>query len=647
MQQPINGPNLPLNQPTSEEASVVLARAGANRPPRLSAAKRREPQTVSLDAIQLEIQRIVTQSDSEQSVAQALTEISCRLTNAIWCGYFQQTADGMLQCQAEFNSIADQNLGLATSSLLPTVGSSIRSSKSQVATNEELTVIATPVFADQENPIQSNSCFCVALNLKQESAQSYLLITQIVATALSQWHSRHVNSSIDWQIDSTAAIAELMSKIVVTHGPNKAAIAATNELAVFLGARLVAIGYCQTEGSKRTRLQSVSGTTEIDLGGKQSTLIQAALNETLVRGSVTTLPTAGEDDRSMKLAHQKLIESHNDCRLVSTPLITSEGKTIGAWICLIPDDVDQQDKLIRFSKVTSLFLADALDANKRASAGAVTRLKSQFTQFISGRAGRVGLVAASLLTLLMLVPIPHRINCDCLLQPTVRRFAVAPHDGILLESLVKPGDMVESGQLLARMDDRELRLKLSDLLAQKETALKKRDVSRSARDASATQIAELEIEQINAQVELVNFRKNNLEIRSKVDGIVLQGDLEDAQGAPVRTGDVLVEIAPLEDLKLEISVPESDVSYVMPEQETTIVLDGTPFSSMKEKLESIRPMSEVRENKNVFVSELTISNENGVLRPGMQGRAKIKTGSRSLGWILFHRPAERVYSIFR
>jgi multidrug resistance efflux pump len=247
----------------------------------------------------------------------------------------------------------------------------------------------------------------------------------------------------------------------------------------------------------------------------------------------------------------------------------------------------------------------------------------------------------------MLIPITHRVACDCQLQPTVRQFAVAPHDGILLESLVKPGDLVTSGQLLARMDDRELRLELSDLVAQKETALKKRDVSRSARDASETQIAELKIEQLNAQIELIEFKKANLEIKSVVAGIVLQGDLEDALGAPVRTGDVLIEIAPLDKLKLELAVSESDVAYVRPEQAATIVLEGAPFEALKGQVELVRPMSEVRDSKNVFVSEVPIDNDQKLLRPGMQGRAKINAGTRPLGWVLFHRPAERVYSIIR
>ncbi len=652
MQHSTSRPNFPVRNSHSSpsESGVVRTRQrpvrNVDSPPQADRHSQ-SGERIALDSIQLELQQVLRDAHGESVLVQKIVELTSQLTNAIWCGYFDQTADRQLNCVAEKNLVADQNLGFARSSLLPAAGATIDTSKSRVATTGELTVITTPIFACAGSSVQASSCLCIALNLKQESPQPFLLMTQMIAASLSQWHERNRAAVLDWQIDSTTAIAELMSKVVSTHGSRKSALVATNELATFLKARLVAIGFCQTENSKRTRLQSVSGATEVDLGGKQSTLLQSALNETLIRGTLTTLPDSGGDDRCMKLAHKKLLESHPDCRLVSSPLTTTSGETIGAWICLLPDDAQQQGRLSRFASVTSSYLADALDASKRASLGPAARVKSQARQFYQGRVGRAILVVATLVGLVMMVPVSHRVSCDCQLKPTVRRFAVAPHDGILLESFVKPGDMVEPGQLLARMDDRELRLQLLDLVAQQETALKKRDVHRSARDAAATQIAELEIDQLDAQIELVTFKKNSLDIKSAVAGVVLQGDLEDAQGAPVRTGDVLIEIAPLEELRLELRVPEADVAYVKANQSVTVVLEGVPFETLGGHIVSIRPMSEVYENRNVFVSEFPIANDGQLLRPGMQGRAKVTTGWRSIGWVLFHRPAERVFSIFR
>lgn len=655
MRTPINRPSFLPAQGKAGDATVSTASvrkrrnkrspAGSAPASRSHASSHTEPN--SLDNIQFQLQTLLASTSSDFELVAKFVAITSRLTNAIWCGHFERNPEGQITCRAEHSSIAQQQLGIHHSSLLPSVGVAIENGRAKITNDGELTVIAAPVFATSEGKVIANECLCVALNLGNEAPEPFLLITQMVAATLSQRYAQNQTNALDWQVDSTTAIAELMSKVINTHGYRAAAIVATNELATFLNSPLVAIGYVSRENSCRTRIQSVSGVAEIDLGGKQTRRLQSVLNETLVRGEVTTIPTIGNDGQSLKLAHRQLVEMNPESRIVSSPLKTTEGKTIGAWLCVLPNNAHQHEQLAKFAKVTSSFLADALYANKQASLGATTRLGSQIHRFFRGSVGRLAMAAFAIVALVMMIPVPHRVACDCQLQPTVRRFAVAPHDGILLESFVKPGDLVTAGQVIAKMDDRELILQMSDLHAQRETAKKKRDVNRSARDAAATQISELEIEQLNAKIDLVNFKKKNLEIKSTVDGIVLQGELEDAEGAPVRTGDVLIEVAPLDALRMELNVPESDIAYIDVEQEATVVLDGAPFEPIDGKIELIRPASEVRDNKNVFVSEIEIDNSARLLRPGMQGRAKITAGSRSLGWVLFHRPAERVYKIFR
>lgn len=661
MQEPIDRLNVPIAASgfgTFGDAPTVTTRRAA-RPARprqkhsgTPSGENRDRTTVqtsgvSLDSAQFQLQQLLASTASKSELTQKLVEINAQLTNALWSGHFVQVEDQRSQCTAEHSPLAQQNLGINQSSLLPSVDSTLKHGKAQVRRDGALTVISVPVFGVQSGSPNPHACFCIALNLGTETAEPFLLITQMIATTLSQWHERNRSNLLDWQIDSTTAIAELMSKVVGAETERAAAVRATNELATFLDCPLVAIGYCRHKNSKRTRLQSISGAKDLDSSGKQTRLIQSVLNETLARDSVTTVPAIEGDDRSMKLAHHRLAESHPNSRLVSSPLKTTCGKTIGAWICILPDNDAHHHRLNRFVTATSNYLADALLANRRASQGAIGRFGQQLKRFFGGTTGRITVAACLVLALAMMIPVPHRISCNCQLQPTVRRFAVAPQDGLLLKSFVQPGDLVTAGQVVAKMDDRELTLQHSDLLAQRDTALKKRDVNRTSRDAAATQIAELEIEQLDAKIALVNFQIENLEIRSAVDGIVLQGDLEDTQGAPVRAGDILVEVSPLDSLRLELLIPEADISFVQPEQYASFVLEGTPFETQGGHIESIRPASEIRDNHNVFVSELDIDNRQRRLRPGMQGRAKIAAGSRMLGWVLFHRPAERVYSIFR
>ncbi len=635
----------PVNQANTVESGHVGAQM-ARRRQRRKAQTGAESESTSLDSIQTELELLIRSVDDKQELLTEFVKLARGSTNAIWCGQFQRFGDRPLACLAEDSGILDQQLGFVRSSLLPTAESSIEKAKAKVTSSGELTVIATPILDGQRPAHQATECLCLALNLNGAPAGPFLLILQLVASYIARSYERNSMQRLDWQISATAAIAELMAEIAACDQPHRAAMLATNKLADFLNAQTIAIGYLRRNNGKRTRIESISGTTEIDKGGDRSRDIESVLNETLIRNSVTVLPESSDNDRSMKLAHRQFIETNTNSQIVSSPLTASNGKTLGAWLCVLPANHDSQ-KAIQFAKVASRFLADALEASSRATAGPVSRLGHQTRAWAVGKAGKIAMTSIIVVTLLLAIPIPHRVDCPCALQPTERRFAIAPHDGILLESFVKTGDLVKANQPVARMDDRELILELSDLSAQRESASKKRDVNRSTRDAAATKISEYEVAQLDAKIELVRMRLENLEIKSETNGIVLQGDLEDARGAPVRRGDVLMEFSPLEQLKLEVDVPESDVAYLEVGQRATIVLDGNPFDPISAEIQSIHPMSEVRNNVNVFVAEASIPNAEQRLKPGMQGRAKVNAGWSPVGWVLFHRPVEKVFSLLR
>ncbi len=605
-----------------------------------------DSESTSLDAIQTELELITRSSANHQELVRESVKLARRSTNAIWCGQFYHSGDQPLTCRIEDSGIIDQQLGLVRSSLLPTAESSLRKAKAIVTSSGELTIIATPIVEIEGPENQAVECLCLALNLNDAPAGPFLLILQLVGCYIARSSERDSRQALDWQISATAAIAELMAEIAACDQPNRAAMLATNRLADFLDAQTIAVGFSRRKNGKRTKLAAISGTSDIDESGGQSQLIESVLNETLVRNSVTVLPDNSGNDRSMKLAHRKFIETNPNLRIVTAPLITTSGKILGAWLCVLPSN-QNSEKAIRFAKVASRFLADALDVSARATAGPIKRLKHVTHKWALGKAGRITTLSIIAVFLLLAIPMPHRVDCPGVLQPTERRFAIAPHDGILMEAFVKTGDLVSRNQPVARMDDRELILELSDLTAQRESAAKKRDVNRSTRDAAATKISEFEIAQLNAKIELAQMRLENLIIKSETNGIVLRGDLEDVRGAPVRRGDVLMEISPLEELKLEVDVPESDVAYLEVGQATTIVLDGNPFAPVSACIQSIHPMSEVRNNVNVFVAEASIQNAGQRLKPGMQGRAKISIGLRPVGWILFHRPVEKVFALLR
>ncbi len=76
-------------------------------------------------------------------------------------------------------------------------------------------------------------------------------------------------------------------------------------------------------------------------------------------------------------------------------------------------------------------------------------------------------------------PWPYPITAQVTLEPVEHRFVAAPFEGVFEQSLVLPGDQVEPGQVLGRMDGRELRTKLSALEAELARVTRSRDANSS------------------------------------------------------------------------------------------------------------------------------------------------------------------------
>jgi multidrug resistance efflux pump len=246
------------------------------------------------------------------------------------------------------------------------------------------------------------------------------------------------------------------------------------------------------------------------------------------------------------------------------------------------------------------------------------------------------------LAALMAVPLPYRVACDCELQPVLRRFVAAPYAGVLERTLAKNGDIVTKDQLLARMDGRNLRIELSGLQAELAGAKKRRDLALAQGDIAKSQIARSEMDRFQSKIQLLEERTRNLEVCSPIDGIVVSGDLQKVEGAPLEMGQTLFEVAPLDQMISEIAIPEAEIQYVSSGQEVAIKLSAFPFKTWTGTIKRIHPRTEIVNDESVFVAEVALENEGIELKPGMQGSAKIQSGWAPLGWNLFHRPWETV-----
>jgi biotin carboxyl carrier protein len=228
----------------------------------------------------------------------------------------------------------------------------------------------------------------------------------------------------------------------------------------------------------------------------------------------------------------------------------------------------------------------------------------------------------------------YRPEAPFVLEAIDKQVVPAPFDGYLKEVNVEVGEMVEPGKtVLARLDTIELRLQLAAAEAERIGYVKQADAAmRDAKTAQA-QIAQANADKVAAQVDLLKYRIEHASLTSPIGGAVVTGDLKRKIGAPVKTGDVLFEVARLESLRAEILVPEDQIIDVQVGQKGKLATASYPGTPIEFLVERINPAAEVVEERNVFRVRVRLQEIQPWMRPGMEGIAKIDAGERRYSWI--------------
>lgn len=259
-------------------------------------------------------------------------------------------------------------------------------------------------------------------------------------------------------------------------------------------------------------------------------------------------------------------------------------------------------------------------------------------RFYRTRKGRVGLIIAAGLLASLAIPVPYWPQRACLVEPSAKSFVASPIDGRIRQATVRPGDIVEKGQLLAHLDDEQLQWQLSTAQADFDAACKRRDTALANRAGGELRLAQLEQERFALQIDSLQQQLGRLELRSPSQGVVVQGEWFQSDGAPVSRGDMLFEIAPMDAMRIEIHLSTDDLARIQVGDQATIRVDAAPGEKWTAALNRIDPRGKVIDTEVVFGANVDVENPTNKLRPGMKGTARLSAGTQTIGWLLFNRP---------
>lgn len=408
------------------------------------------------------------------------------------------------------------------------------------------------------------------------------------------------------------------------------------EMEKFFGCDRVAIG----TGSKRgCKVKAVSGMSDEEGRNLGLSQLGGALRESMSVGQLMVWPgqKGAPDDIVVSANHDDLLHSFKAGRILVAPFFDPDEKPIGAMAIIWKKDAAPLERIsYNLVKACVPHVSSLVELLQRSKPGAV---RGAFGKFFGGTVmKRVAMLAAfGLVVAAMFFPIPYRVSADCQIQAVMRRTVAAPFENRLHRAYVKPGEVVKKDQVLAELDGREIRVALAEAIASRSAAVKKRDDAMVSGKTSEFQMAQFEADRLALEVKRLQFQSDNLLIRSPISGVVLAGNLERSEGVPVTTGQKLFEIAPLDEMLVEVSIPEAEIRHIEEKMDLKMRLESRAGYKWESVIEKIHPVSEISQSENVFVADAFLQNRDEELRPGMRGTARVISKPKPIGWILFHR----------
>ncbi len=274
----------------------------------------------------------------------------------------------------------------------------------------------------------------------------------------------------------------------------------------------------------------------------------------------------------------------------------------------------------------------------------LARRKRQFLKLSWRRrlasAGALALAAAAL----VFVPVPLRVAGEARVLPRLRLPVTAEVEGRVAQVLVREGDSVEAGQVIALLDDTDYRVGHGDARARYQIALREQSRLRSVGRAADAAVEAARLEGLRADLDLWETRLERTRIRSAVSGTVATPRVEERVGVSLSRGDIFCDVIDPDRQEIEVAVPEVDAGLLALGERAKVKLNAFPTRSFAATVERIGVGATLVNDQRVVLARARLLAPGPALRSGMAGRAKIDTGPASIVRVLLRRPARWIWS---
>jgi RND family efflux transporter MFP subunit len=247
--------------------------------------------------------------------------------------------------------------------------------------------------------------------------------------------------------------------------------------------------------------------------------------------------------------------------------------------------------------------------------------------------------AAAVLLFLFLVPWNIRVEGTARAVPGRKIPVTAAVEGIVASVEHREGDLVAAGDVVATLKDDAYRAAAAEARAAERIA--EADVARSRAEgnAGAAGQASARRDEMRARATWAEERLAGTRLRAPEPGIVMTPRLDERVGQLLAAGTELAVLAETSALLVEVAVPEDDATRLAVGQPVSIKMNSHPTRTFRGGVSRVGAVVHAEAGERFVIAETRVGNSEGILRPGMLGKAKISTGRRPIVVALLRRPA--------
>ncbi len=419
-----------------------------------------------------------------------------------------------------------------------------------------------------------------------------------------------------------------------------AATALATELTMRLSCERVSLGFVQ---GKHIHLNALSHSA--GFGSKTNIVrhIEAAMDEAFDQQATVVFPAAPDGRVQLTRAHAELSRHHGGGSICTVPL-TGDGRVIGGLTLERLAGQDFDSETIELCERVASMVGPLLELKRRDDRWLLRKiwdsLQTQGANLVGPRHWGLKFSALTLTGLMIFLSIAtgdYRVTAEATLEGSVQRVVTAPQDGYIAQAHSRAGDIVHAGDVLATLDDRDLKLEQLKWGSEREQLLKEYRSALADHDRAQASILSAQVSQAEAQLQLLAEQLARTQLIAPFDGLVVSGDLSQSLGAPVKRGEILFEVAPLATYRVMLNVDERDIAEVASGQQGELALPAISGETMPFTVTRVTPVSVVEDGNNFFRVEARLGQSTEGLRPGMEGIGKIHIERRKLAWIWTHR----------